>query len=64
MLSIWRRCGQQDDVAFPLVGAFCMIMRFVLREGMAQGVFTQQDEPREHLILDGSHPLFRLGIQA
>jgi hypothetical protein len=21
MLPIWRRCGQQDDVAFPLVGA-------------------------------------------
>ena len=54
MLPIWRCCGQQDNVAFPLVGAFCMIMRFILCEGVAQRVFTKQDKPREHLILSAA----------
>jgi hypothetical protein len=38
-------------------------MHFVLSQGMAQRVFTQQDEPGQHFVFDRLHPAFRVGIQ-
>jgi hypothetical protein len=50
-------------MAFALVRALLMIMRFELREGMSQGLFSKQDQPCETLLLDGPDSPIRIGVQ-
>src|SRR5712692_3877852 len=38
-------------------------MRHILRQRMAERGFPKEDEPRETLLLDGSHPPLCIGIE-
>ena len=39
------QCRHQHDIALTLVGAFGMIMGFVLGEGIVEGALSKEDEP-------------------
>src|SRR5262249_49373172 len=54
---------KEQDIPLPLMIALMMIMRRILAECMLQGCFTKQDEPCKALLLDGSHPALRVGVQ-
>ncbi len=50
-------------MTLALMWALCMIMGHVRCEGMTQGSFTTQDQPRQRFVLDGAYPSFRVGVQ-
>src|SRR5712691_241143 len=54
---------KEQHVTLALVIPLMMKMRHILRERMAQRPFPKQDEPRQALLLDGSHPALRVGVQ-
>src|SRR5262245_24652981 len=54
---------KEQDVAFPLMISLVVIMFSVLIESPGQGRFSIQDHTRETLLLDGSDPSLRVGIQ-
>src|SRR5215510_3472158 len=52
---------KEQDIAFSLMISLVMIMGSILREGVPQGFFPKENELRQTLLLDGSHPAFRVG---
>ena len=54
---------KEQDVALALMIPLVMIMLHVLIEGATQGCFSKQNHPPETLLLDGSDPPLRVGIQ-
>src|SRR4029434_5232851 len=62
-LCVWADCRKEQHVALALVIPLVMKMCHVLRQRMAKRRFPKEDEPRETLLLDGSHPALRVGVQ-
>ena len=54
---------KEEHVAFALMISLMMIMRHVLLEGVTQGRFSKQDQPRQALLFDRAHPPLCIGIQ-
>ena len=54
---------KEQDVALALMIPLVMIMLHVLIEGATQGCFSKQNQPCETLLLDGSDPPLRAGMQ-
>jgi hypothetical protein len=54
---------KEQDVALALMISLVMIMLYILIEGATQGCFSKQNHPPETLLLDGSDPPLRVGIQ-
>src|SRR5262245_55601400 len=54
---------KEQDVAFTLMMPLMTKMRYILRQRMVERRFPNEDEPRETLLLDGSHPALRVGVQ-
>jgi hypothetical protein len=54
---------KEQDIAFPLMISLVVIMFYVRIESPGQGRFSKQDHTRETLLLDGSDPPLRVGIQ-
>src|SRR5713101_660336 len=63
MLACQAGSRKKQDVALPLMIALLMIMFHILVEDMTQGVFAKQNQPRETLLLHGSDPALRVGIE-
>src|SRR5712691_8535170 len=62
-LCVLADCRKEQHVALALVIPLVMKMRHVLRQRMAERRFPKQDQPRQTLLLDGSHPALRVGVQ-
>src|SRR2546427_3463 len=62
-LRILADCRKEQHIAFALVIPLMMKMRHILRQRMAERRFPRQDQPRQTLLLDGSHPALRVGVQ-
>jgi hypothetical protein len=54
---------KEQDIGFSLMISLMMIMGSILREGVPQGFFPKENQLRQTLLLDGSHPAFRMGVQ-
>src|SRR5262249_51826371 len=54
---------KEQDVALAWMIPLVMIMLHVLIEGATQGCFSKQNQPCETLLLDGSDPPLRAGMQ-
>jgi hypothetical protein len=54
---------QEQHVALALMSALVMHMLHVLRQRMAERRFPTQDAPREALLLHGSSPPLRVGME-
>jgi len=54
---------KEQDIPFPLMSSLVMIMFYVLIERTTQGCFSKQDQACETLLLDGSDPSLRIGVQ-
>jgi hypothetical protein len=54
---------KEQDIPFSLMVSLVMIMRQVCIEGATQRRFSEQNQPRETLLLDRSHPALRVGVQ-
>jgi len=54
---------KEQDIAFPLMISLVVIMFYVLMKRPRQGSLSKQDHTRETLLLDGSDPPLRVGIQ-
>src|SRR5262249_19521861 len=53
----------EQDIPFPLMISLVVIMFYVLMKRPRQGSLSKQDHTRETLLLDGSDPPLRVGIQ-
>src|SRR6266705_2981089 len=62
-LCVLADCRKEQHVALALVLPLVMKMRHILRQRMAERRFPKQDQPRQTLLLDGSHPALRVGVQ-
>ena len=54
---------EEQHVALTLMIPLVMKMLHVVRQRMAERRFPEEDEPRQALLLDGSYPALRVGIQ-
>src|SRR5205807_5943023 len=54
---------KEPHVALALMIPLVMIMRHVLIEGATQGRFSKQNQPRQTLLFDRSHPPLRVGVE-
>src|SRR4029450_6962641 len=54
---------KEQDIPFPLMISLVVIMFYVLIKRPRQGSLSKQDHTRETLLLDGSAPPLRVGIQ-
>src|SRR5205085_8066305 len=54
---------KEQHVALALMIPLVMIMRHVLIEGATQGRFAKQNQPRQTLLFDRSHPALRVRVQ-
>ena len=54
---------KEPNIAFPLMISLVVIMFDVLMKRPRQGSLSKQDHTRETLLLDGSDPPLRVGIQ-
>jgi len=54
---------KEEHVILPLMVPLVMIVLYVLMEGSTQGRFSTQNQPCETLLLDGSDPALRIGVQ-
>ena len=55
--------GKEQDIAHALMISLVMIVRHILRQRMAERRFPKEHQPREALLLDRSHPPFRIGVE-
>src|SRR5690349_6942619 len=60
VLADWRK---EQHVALTLAIPLMMKMRHVVCQRMVERRFPKEDQPRETLLLDGSHPALRVGVQ-
>src|SRR5438105_4774019 len=58
---LWQ--GHQHHIALALVRALVMKMLHILRQRMAKRRFPKEDQPRETLLFNRSHPALRVGVQ-
>jgi hypothetical protein len=59
-----RPCSiDYQAVSNPLMIAFEMIMAYELSDGLAQTVFSKDDEPVQTGLFDGANEPFRMGVQ-
>src|SRR6266851_6134575 len=56
-------CRKEQSVALALMIPLVMIMRYVLRQHMAERRFPKQHQPRQTLFFDRSHPPLRVGVE-
>src|SRR5436853_7769666 len=54
---------KEQHVALALMVPLVMKMLDILRQRMAERRFPKEDEPRQALLLDRSHPALRIGVQ-
>src|SRR2546425_2450824 len=54
---------KEQHIALALMIPLVMKMRHVLCQHMPERRFPKQNQPREALLLDGSHPPLRIGVQ-
>jgi hypothetical protein len=55
--------GHEHYIAFALVRTFLMIMGDILMEGIPQGSFPKQNQPRQGFVLHGAYLAFRIRVQ-
>jgi len=55
--------GKQQLVLFALMITFFMIMHSVLLKRLLQGRLSEENQLREAVLFDRSHPALRIGIQ-
>jgi hypothetical protein len=61
---VFVACGREKElVAFALMIAFSVIMRAELGQSPGQRAFAEQNQLRQALLLGGSNPTFRKGVQ-
>src|ERR1700721_2266529 len=54
---------EQQDVGLPLMIPLGMVMRHILTQRSPQGALTKDNDLRQTLLLDRSHPAFGIGVQ-
>jgi hypothetical protein len=54
---------KEQHIALALMVPLVMKMLDILRQCMAERRFSTQDEPRQTLLFDRSHPALRVGVQ-
>src|SRR4051812_16402049 len=57
------RSGEEQQIGFPLVVAFIVVMFQELGDGAPQGGLAEYDQFGQALAFDGPHPALRKGIQ-
>src|SRR5271170_6072377 len=61
--SRFRGPTDQQDVGLPLMIPLGMVMRHILTQRSPQGALTKDNDLRQTLLLDRSHPAFGIGVQ-
>ena len=54
---------EQQDVGLPLMIPLGMVMRNIFAQGPPQGALTKENDLRQTLLLDRSHPALSVGVQ-
>src|SRR5437016_4282082 len=62
-LCVWADRRKEEPIALALMIPLVMKMRHILRQHMVERRFSKQDQPRQALLLDGSYPPLRVGVQ-
>ena len=62
-LTLCSFVGEGDDIGEPLMIAFVLMVGQKLLERVAQGTFAKENQLIETLILDGTDPAFREGVE-
>ena len=62
-LTLCTFVGEGDDIGEPLMIAFVLMVGQKLLERVAQGTFAKENQLIETLILDGTDPAFREGVE-
>ena len=62
-LCVWADRRKEEYIALALMVPPVMKMRDILRQRTTERRFPKEDEPREALLLDGSHPALRIGVE-
>src|ERR1700687_4886871 len=61
--SRFRGPTEQQDVGLPLMIPIAMVMLIICAEGPPQGALTKENDLRQTLLLDRSHPALSVGVQ-
>ena len=59
----WSGIGEGDDIGEPLMIAFVLMVGQIFLERVAQGTFAKENQLIETLILGGTDPAFREGVE-
>src|ERR1700738_3223547 len=59
----FRAPTEQQDVGLPLMIPLGMVMHNIFAQGPPQGALTKENDLRQTLLLDRSHPAFGIGVQ-
>ena len=62
-LCVWADRRKEEYIALALMVPLVMKMLDILRQRTTERRFPKEDEPREALLLDGSHPALRIGVE-
>src|SRR5215813_9419235 len=63
MLCVVAARGKEQHVALALMIPLVMIMSHVFMQGMMQRRFPKQNQPRQTLLFDRTHPPLGVGVQ-
>src|SRR5665213_375748 len=62
--SRFRGPTEQQDVGLPLMIPLGMVMRNIFAQGPPQGALTKENDLRQTLLLDRSHPALSVGVSS
>ena len=62
-VALWSGWRKEQDIALALMISLMMKMLYILCQCIAERRFSEQDQLRQTLLLDRSHPALCIGIQ-